>query len=283
MQEPKDPPKRKWIPTGTIRKEALSELSGLAASRRHPGILWAHNDSGDHSRLFAIHADGSFVAEVEVEGAANKDWEDIALDDKTLYVADMGNNGNKRNDLCIYKLTEPESKNSRVKAQKIRVAYPDQTEFPPKKTEWRYDCEALFVFRGKLHVLTKNRLAGSPFFPSDSTVLYRLDREDLKKVNTLTRLDSHTQLGGWVTAADCSPDGKTLAVLTHLPVASVWLFELSGVGEKLLSKPVKRQVFQGAKQCEALCFLDNQTLLIGNEQRELCRVELASFPSLPGA
>ena len=260
-----------------IRKEALSELSGLAASRQYPGIFWGHSDSGDRSRLFAIRADGSCVAEIEVEGAANKDWEDIALDNKTLYVADMGNNSNKRDDLCIYKLTEPEPKDSKVRARKIRVAYPDQVEFPPQKTEWRYDCEAVFVFHGKLHVLTKHRLAGSPFFPSDSTVLYRLDREDLKKVNVLTRLDSRTQLGGWVTAADCSPDGKWLAVLTQLPVASVWLFDLSGVGDKLLRNPVRRQVFQGAKQCEALCFIDNQTLLLGNEQRELCRVELAAF------
>ncbi len=278
MQQPKEPPKRKWIATGTIRHEDLDELSGLAASRRYPGIFWGHNDSGDSSRFFALRANGSVVAEVEVDDAANKDWEDIALWGKTLYISDLGNNDNKRRDLCVYKLSEPPPRTAEVRAQKIRVAYPDQTEFPPKKDAWRFDCEAIFVFQGKLHVLTKHRAAGMPFFPSDSTVLYRLDREDPKRVNTLTKLDQRRGLGGWVTAADLSPDGKTLAVLTHLPVASVWLFDLLGVGEKLLSKPVKRQVFQGAKQCEALCFIDNQTLLLGNEQRELCRVGIADFP-----
>ncbi|MCX6369173.1 MAG: hypothetical protein NTX57_21045 [Armatimonadetes bacterium] len=274
MQEPK---KRRWIPTGTIRKDALSELSGLVASQRSPGVLWAHNDSGDRSRFFAIHADGSFVAEIEVEDAANKDWEDIALDREsgTLYISDMGNNANKRDDLCVYKLREPEPKKATVMATKIRVAYPDQTEFPPKKTEWRFDCEAVFVYRKKLHLLTKHRAAGSPFFPSDSTVLYRLDSENTEKTNTLTRLDQRSGLGGWVTGADLSPDGKYLAVLAQLPVASVWIFETRGVGDKLLSKAVKRQVLESAKQCEAICFLDNQTLLLGNEQRELFRLPLA--------
>lgn len=279
MQTPHDPPKRKWVPTGTIRKEALSELSGLAASRQYPGIFWGHNDSGDSARFFGLRADGKVVAEITVRDAKNHDWEDIALNGSTLYITDMGNNNNARENLCVYKIEEPNPTrgDQKVDATKIRVAYPDQTEFPPKHDAWRFDCEAAFVFHGKLHVLTKHRAAGMHFLPLDSTVLYRLDREDSEKVNTLTKLDSRMQLGGWVTAADCSPDGKTLAVLTHLPVASVWLFDLRGVGEKLLSKPIKRQVFEGAKQCEALCFLDNQTLLLGNEQRELCRVELAAF------
>lgn len=280
--------KRKWIATGTIRKDSLSELSGLAASRQFPGVLWAHNDSGDHSRLFAIRADGSFVAEIEVDDAANKDWEDLALDSKTktLWIADVGNNENKRDDLCVYKLAEPSPKNKKasVKAKRLPVVYPDQTEFPPKKSEWRFDCEAVFVFGGKLHLLTKHRMAGSPFFPSDSTVLYRLDSENTKRVNTLTRLDQRSKLGGWVTAADVSPDGKTLAVLTQAPVASVWLFDLRGVGEKLLTKPTHRQVLEKAKQCEALCFLDSATLLLGNEQRELWALKVQELPSLaPGA
>ena len=276
MQETKPLPKRKWTPTGLIRSKELSELSGLAASRRHPGIFWGHNDSGDSSRFFALRADGSVVAEVEVRDAKNQDWEDIALDGKTLYLADLGNNDNKRDNLCVYKLDEPNPSkgDQKVEATKLRVAYPDQSEFPPKQEAWRFDCEAVFVFQGKLHILTKQRAAGMRFLPLDSTTLYRLDQEDTEKVNVLTKLDSRTQLGGWVTAADLSPDGKTLAVLTHL-VASVWLFDVRGATDKLLAKPLKRILLDDAKQCEALCFRDNQTLLLGNEQRELFSLSLA--------
>ncbi|MBB6049614.1 hypothetical protein [Armatimonas rosea] len=276
MQETKPLPKRKWVPSGLIRSKELSELSGLAASRRYPGIFWGHNDSGDSSRFFALRADGSVVAEIEVRDAKNHDWEDIALDGKTLYIADMGNNDNKRDNLCVYKLDEPNPSrgDQKVDATKLRVAYPDQSEFPPKKEAWRFDCEAAFVFRGKLHVLTKQRAAGMRFLPLDNTTLYRLDQEDTEKVNVLTKLDSRTQLGGWVTAADLSPDGKTLAVLTHL-VASVWLFDVRGATDKLLTKPLQRILLDDAKQCEALCFSDNQTLLLGNEQRELFSLSLA--------
>ena len=44
---------------------------------------------------------------VRLDGAANFDWEDIAIDGETLYVPDMGNNGNARRDLGVYVLPEP--------------------------------------------------------------------------------------------------------------------------------------------------------------------------------
>lgn len=31
---------------GHIQDVTLDEVSGIVASRRHPGVLWAHNDSG---------------------------------------------------------------------------------------------------------------------------------------------------------------------------------------------------------------------------------------------
>src|SRR5690606_12327811 len=42
---------------GSVDDARLAELSGLAASRRHPGLFYAHNDSGDVARVFVL--DGS--------------------------------------------------------------------------------------------------------------------------------------------------------------------------------------------------------------------------------
>ena len=36
--------------SGRLQAPQLKELSGLAASRQHAGVLWAHNDSGDSAR-----------------------------------------------------------------------------------------------------------------------------------------------------------------------------------------------------------------------------------------
>jgi hypothetical protein len=39
--------------------------------------------------------------------------------------------------------------------KRIPVAYPDQKAFPDE--QWHFDCEAVFVFRGKLYFITKHR------------------------------------------------------------------------------------------------------------------------------
>ena len=43
---------------GSLANPAMSETSGLAASRRADDLFWAVNDSGSAPRLFAIGADG---------------------------------------------------------------------------------------------------------------------------------------------------------------------------------------------------------------------------------
>ena len=72
---------------GQLQSPELEELSGLAASRQHADVLWAHNDSGDTARIFAIDLTGALRATVDVDVAKAIDWEDIAADGTTLYVA----------------------------------------------------------------------------------------------------------------------------------------------------------------------------------------------------
>ena len=65
-------------PVGTLQSEELIETSGLAASRLHAGVLYAHNDSGSDAVLFALHPDGSTAGRFAVEGVDNRDWEAMA-------------------------------------------------------------------------------------------------------------------------------------------------------------------------------------------------------------
>lgn len=94
--------------------DQLREASGLVASRRHPGILWTHNDSGDGPRLFAIREDGTLIATYTLTGAVARDWEDIALGPGPkrsadyLYIGDIGNNCECRTDLSVYRVPEPD-------------------------------------------------------------------------------------------------------------------------------------------------------------------------------
>jgi len=286
----------KLEPVARVVHLPIAEQSGIVMSHTFPGVFWVHNDSGDSARLFALTADGKvimpawlgdqFIPDAAggavgtkqpypgllIEGASNVDWEDIALDGDTLYIGDVGNNGNARRDLGVYVLPEPNPRaTDRQRVLKfLPVAYPGQKTFPGE--QWHYDCEALFVFHGKLYFVTKHRAPGQINGPEISADLYRLDTAYTDKVNPLVKVDSKSNLGGWVTAANLSPDGKTLAVLTNFPIASVWLFQTPASGDKFLSSPARQITVTNVKQAEGLCWTDGKTLLITNEQREWFQV-----------
>lgn len=282
-------------PRAIVQHKPIDEMSGIARSSTYEGVYWVHNDSGDRPRIFPIRLDGSVVippfvsrrdasdrAEdpsvvyegILIEGAANIDWEDIATDGDMIYIADVGNNSNARRDLAVYAVKEP---NPEVTIQahvlkRIPVAYPDQKAFPGDV--WHFDCEAVFVFQGKLYFLTKHRAPRQLATPENGTKLYRLDTQHLDRVNVLTLVDSHSDLGGWVTAAAMSPDRRVLAVLCQAPQQSIWLFERPARGDKFLSDGKARRIpIRNGKQCEAIEWIDNKQLVVTNEQRELFIVD----------
>src|SRR5690349_11216047 len=94
--------------TGTIQEAAITESSGLIASRRFPGVFWTHNDAGSTGVLFAITKQGQSIGAFEVRGVEFNDLEDIAVDGSgNLYLADIGDNGGNRSTLFVHRLKEP--------------------------------------------------------------------------------------------------------------------------------------------------------------------------------
>lgn len=74
-----------------------------------------------------------------------------------LYIGDFGNNDNVRQDLCIYKINNNSlNQENAVPAYKISFAYPEQKDFPPKKTEMMFDVEGFFEFKNHFYLFTKN-------------------------------------------------------------------------------------------------------------------------------
>lgn len=257
---------------GILSLPAITESSGLVRSRTHPGVFWTHNDSGDTARIFAVRRDGSPIIPkgskvydgVRIFGAVNEDWEDIAADDAgNLIIGDVGNNNGNRRELALYVVPEPDPLAAATArgARRVPIVYPEQRNHPDARS---FDAEAVFWARGKIYVLTKHR-SGS------QTTLYRLDSEDSVRPNVLTPVGVFDTQGP-VTGADASPDGTKLAVLTY---TSVWLFVVGeGSDDYFAGRVAWMPIF--AKQCEAICF-DGDTLLIGNEQRDLYEVGLDRF------
>lgn len=285
-------------PYAKVEFKPIDEMSGIVRSRLYPNTYWVHNDSGDTSRIFAINRKGEVLAPtwrnrkedsgavvldpgfngIQLEVAQNVDWEDLAYDGKFLYVCDVGNNDNQRRDLGIYKVAEPNPA-STEKTRPVAwfpVEYEDQKAFPP--TERHFDCEAVFWSQGKLYFVTKHRQVDGRL-PKATANLYRMDSWRTDRVNRLRKIDAIEGLGGWVTAADLSEDGKTLAVLSQAPRAGVWLFERPSTGDKFFQGKRGYLALGGLQQAEAICW-DGDGLIITNEQREMFRVTRAEIPKL---
>ena len=273
----------------TLGNPHLAELSGLVASEQYPGTLWAHNDSGNEPRLFAVSLTGELRGQsadegMKVEGASLKDWEAIARVGDRLYIGEVGNNFNKSQNLGLYQVKEPTPTHSgSLEVERfVKLRYPDQSGFPPSD-RWHFDCEAMFGLDHFIYFITKNRPAYRLWVQEGTANLYRLDLDELKNdsVNVLELVDSAKELGGWVTAADLSEDGRWLALVIESPLQSIWLFERPVDGDKFLSeaKSVKRFVFHNGGQLESLAFAGEggEALYMVNEDREMFRVDFADF------
>lgn len=135
---------------------ALVESSALI---KHKCSFLTLNDSGNKAKIFVFNKRGKIKHSCTIENATNIDWEAMAFDgEEFLYIGDIGNNENKRQDLVIYKVRmEDVLKNENAKAEKITFNYPQQTKFPPSDPGLYYDAEALIIKDGQLLIFTKNR------------------------------------------------------------------------------------------------------------------------------
>lgn len=132
----------------------LSESSGLAVSGRNPGLLWSHNDSGNAAVLFALDAGGAVRGRVRVP-IRTRDWEDISASrcasGDCLYIADIGDNQRRRQQVQIYRVPEPAPGDS-------ETAPPDV--FNASYSDGPHNAEAMFVVDGNAFIITRDRTAG---------------------------------------------------------------------------------------------------------------------------
>ncbi|HPR18485.1 MAG TPA: hypothetical protein PLD62_09595 [Candidatus Cloacimonadota bacterium] len=258
-------------PYTTYDCDKIDESSTIIKSRNWDNLYWTLNDSGGKNLLFPFNRQGQlYRAEwykdnqsgIYLNGALNIDWEEMAVDNSgNIYVCDTGNNDNARRDLCVYQLKEPypEFTGTVNYLLKYHVYYPDQTTFPSKIKN--FDCEGVFWANDHLYFLTKHR-------SDENTKLYRLDNPDPLQENPLTYLATFA-IHGMITAADATADGKKLAILTY---DNVWVFQVESGDDYFHGKISWLPI--SARQCEGICFDDDQTLIITNEQREFFEIDL---------
>jgi hypothetical protein len=126
----------------TVRDARITESSGLAASVRHPGVLYTHNDSGDRPRVYAVGPDGRTRAALTLRGASARDWEGMAAgrDEAgrpALFIGDIGDNLHGAwPSISVYRIREPATlRDATVPATRYRLRYADGAR----------DAEALLI------------------------------------------------------------------------------------------------------------------------------------------
>ena len=195
------------VAVGVVDHPDLTEISGIAA--RSDGY-WVHNDSGSEGRLWALDPVGAVSGSISI-GVRNVDWEDMATGPGPgtatfLYVADIGDNLNRRTSVTIHRLVEPIDLSVDPGAvESLIVSYAGGGA----------DAEALMVdpITGDLFIVTK--AAG---------LVLRVPVEAWSEGSVLAQEVATIDLGplGFVTSGDISRDGSVIAARTYL---DVWLWE----------------------------------------------------------
>jgi len=260
--------------TGEFKNPRLTESSGVAVSRAHPGVLWTHNDSGDGPYLYATDLRGRDRGFLRVPGAEAFDWEDIALGPcplrsararACLYLADTGDNLEVRPSVTVYAVPEPEPPTGPGDTLRttgapaiLRLRYPDGS----------HDVEAIYVSPrdSALYLVSKGRSAGG-------IRLYRVDRAKWaggggRGVATAALVQTvdirpHAEAGRWVTGAAVRPDGRVVAIRTY---SEIYLFRVGGGGR--LAPARKACDIAGLEPGgggEAIDFLNDSTLVLTSE------------------
>jgi hypothetical protein len=100
--------------TNNLARKDLLEISGVAASRINPGVLYIHNDSGNASQVYLTDGTGADRGTLTLTSVGNRDWEDIAVGPgpvagvSYIYVADIGDNSARYGSVFIYRFPEPD-------------------------------------------------------------------------------------------------------------------------------------------------------------------------------
>lgn len=194
--------------------KSIRETSGLVF---YDGYLWTHNDSGGESALYAIDTStGQIIRKVIVQNARNIDWEDIAIDEKYFYIADIGNNNGNRKDLKIYSFPLDDLSFDTVQAISIGIFYPDQVDFSSQPNKNNYDAEALVCIGENLYVFSKN-------WSDARSRIYSFNKKD---TNSDLRLLHEWNSNGMITGADFNPNDSVLIMCGyHLTLQPfIWLF-----------------------------------------------------------
>lgn len=238
--------------------DKLNEISGL--EQLNESTLVAINDSGSGAELHVLDMQGKILKTVVVKNATNVDWEDLARDNQYLYIGDIGNNANKRKNLCVYKVKIADVLSKKeVAAQKISFSYSNQNEFPPNKSQLNFDAEGMIVYKESIYIFSKNRTEPWTGISNVYTLPKQPGTYSAKKYSEL-----YVGEQGWwrdaITGADILND--QLYILTYNRLFQLNIADLD-------RKPTFTYEFKHTTQKEAIVVINQSTILLADEVKKI--------------
>jgi hypothetical protein len=235
--------------TNRLFRTDLVEISGVAASRVNPGLLYIHNDSGNPSQVYITDAAGADKGTLNLTGESNRDWEDIAVGPGPIagknyvYVADIGDNDAKYKTILIYRFPEPDLTGKTLpvtldinEVDKIELRYPDGSR----------NAETLMIDpqTKDLYIVSKENNVSKIYtarYPQNTTA-----------VTTLTPLIK--LLFNKATGGDIAADGTEILLRNK---EAIWYWKLSpgtSISAGLLTRPQYAPYFNNEPQGEGIGF-----------------------------
>ena len=232
-----------------LSRKDLIEISGVAASRINPGVLYIQNDSGNPSQVYLTDGSGADRGTLSLPTVPNRDWEDIAVGPGPIagksyvYVGNIGDNDSKYSSVFVYRFVEPDlgGKTSPVSLNIsdidiIELKYPDGPR----------NAETLMV-----DPLTKDIYIASK--QSNSSHIYV--SKFPQSTASVTTMKPVVQLYfNKATAGDISPDGTEILLRS---TELIWYWKLpagTGIAAGLLTKPQVAPYFNNEPQGEGIGF-----------------------------
>ena len=264
-----------------LEDDAITESSGIVASRRNVGVFWTHNDSGDGPVLYAFDRKGRSLGRWRVAGAQAVDWEDIAAGPGPqpgvpyLYIGDIGDNSSKRESITVYRVVEPSiasddaspganGQRTTEEAEAIRLKYPDG----------KHNAETLMVHptTGDIYIITKS-------FRTDAGIYKLKAPYSTSSVNTLERVGPigvPNLAGGLITGGDISPDGRKVVLCDYLAAYEMSLPDKSASDfDQIWKQPMETIELGARQQGESVCYrLDGKAILATSEKRPTPLIEV---------
>lgn len=258
---------------GLISDERVAEISGMAASARHPGILWVHNDSDDHAAVYALDQRGEVVATVLLNDAVNLDWEDMAHWESEgrhyLVVADTGDNGGLRKELTLYAIEEP----AELVDQRVPLAWRQRFVWP----DGPRDCEAMAIDprNGDILLISKKRVPPELFRlrrSADPDAVAEAERIGLlagieqPTAADLRRNPVYGRYRAQITAAAIDPAARAMVVLNYRVALVYQRAESESWAEAVARQPAQVN-YPWLPQAEAVSFsADGRSVFIASER-----------------